>query len=70
MRTATELAQAAQLRLWPAPWTVRPHPEPAGRQHPWRWACTTAGCTTGGAGVNEGDAHQQAATHYTRQHAT
>ncbi|MEU8893969.1 hypothetical protein [Streptomyces sp. NPDC048442] len=69
MRT-TELAQAARLGLLAAPWTVRPHPEPADRQHPWLWSCTTPGCPTAGAAVNEGNAHQQAADHHTREHGT
>lgn len=67
---ATRLAIAAQLRLWPAPWTVRHHPEPADRQHPWLWNCTTTDCDTAGTGVNESDAHQQAAEHHIRDHTS
>ncbi|MFG3205314.1 hypothetical protein [Streptomyces sp. NPDC048192] len=65
---ATELASAAHLSLWNAPWTVRPHPEPQGRQHPWLWSCTTARCVFSGVGVSEPDAHQQAADHHLRAH--
>lgn len=66
--TATSLAHSARLGLWAAPWTVRQHPQPRGRQHPWLWACDTAGCTAAGAGVNETDAHQQGAEHHLAQH--
>lgn len=66
--TATARAHAARLSLTDAPWTVRPHSEPRGRQHPWLWSCDTAGCERGGQGVNEGDAHQQAADHHLNQH--
>jgi hypothetical protein len=66
--TATDLAQAAYLGLWDAPWTVRAHPEPQGHQHPWLWSCTTDGCVTGSVGVSEPDAHQQAADHYLSTH--
>jgi hypothetical protein len=66
--TATSLAHAARLGLWPAPWTVRPHPEPHGRQHPWLWKCDTTDCEAGGAGVSEPDAHHAAATHHLARH--
>jgi hypothetical protein len=68
---ATSLAQGARHGLRPdAPWTVRAHPEPQGRQHPWLWSCDTTGCQTGGPAVNEGDAHQQAAEHHLNTHTT
>lgn len=68
MPTATDLAQAARLGLITAPWAVRPHPQSRGRQHPWLWSCTHPGCQVGGQGVNEGDAHQQAAEHHLTTH--
>jgi hypothetical protein len=70
VRTATELAINAHLGLWDAPWAVRQHPNPSGQQHPWLWTCTTPGCRTAGAAVNELDAHGQAADHHTRNHPT
>lgn len=67
-KTATTLAHAALLGLIDAPWTVRPHPEPRGRQHPFLWACDQTDCEGGGAGVSELDAHHAAATHHLNQH--
>jgi hypothetical protein len=67
--TATALAHAARLGLTDAPWTVRPHPEPRNRQHPWLWACDIDGCERAGNGVNAIDAHHTAASHYLNQHA-
>jgi len=64
----TSLAHAAHLGLIDAPWTVRPHPEPHSRQHPWLWTCTTTDCQATGAGVNQIDAHHAAATHHLNQH--
>lgn len=66
--TATALAQAAHLGLRQMPWTVRPHPEPRSRQHPWLWACDTPDCTGAGVGVSGLDAHQAAATHHLSKH--
>jgi hypothetical protein len=67
--TATSLAHSAHLGLIDAPWTVRPHPEPRNRHHPWLWACDWADCTRAGAGVNPIDTHHTAAVHYLNQHA-
>lgn len=66
--TATSLAQSAYLGLRDMPWTVRSHPDPRNRQHPWLWACDHPGCEHGGQGVNALDAHQGAAVHYLNQH--
>lgn len=68
-KTATTLAHSAILGVIDAPWTVRLHPDPRGRQHPFLWACDTAGCEAAGVGVNELDAHHAAATHHLNQHA-
>lgn len=67
--TATTLAQAAHLGLRQMPWTVRPHPEPQDRQHPYLWACDNPDCEAGGPGVSALDAHHAAATHHLNQHA-
>jgi hypothetical protein len=66
--TATDLAHSALLDLWSAPWTVRPHPEPRGRQYPWLWACDHPDCEAAGPGVSELDAHHAAATHHLTRH--
>lgn len=66
--TASALAHSARLGLITAPWTVRLHPEPQGRQCPWLWRCDVADCEHGGQGVNETDAHHQAAGHHLSKH--
>lgn len=66
--TATSLAHSTHLGLIDAPWTVRPHPESHGRQHPYLWSCDRSDCESGGVGVNPIDAHHAAAVHHLNQH--
>jgi hypothetical protein len=63
-----KLAIDVCLGLREAPWSVRRHSEPRGRQISWLWSCMMPGCVTGGGGVNEVDAHAHAAEHYIRNH--